>query len=156
VRAVGWARRTLRWGAVGAVGVSVVLDFSNAGVFLKWGDGSHWLAVGLVWSTLLACFVLTEMTLQRMISQSYRASALPYALVLVIVLIVLGGLAYSFFPYLVLDEITLWDAAAPVATLRLALSAVVIALPVALIFNLWVYWRMLGRSRPPSPPDFRP
>jgi cytochrome d ubiquinol oxidase subunit II len=96
------------------------------------------------------------MTLQRMISQSYRASALPYALVLVIVLIVLGGLAYSFFPYLVLDEITLWDAAAPVATLRLALSAVVIALPVALIFNLWVYWRMLGRSRPPSPPDFRP
>jgi cytochrome d ubiquinol oxidase subunit II len=33
VRAVGWARRTLRWGAVGAVGVSVVLDFSNAGVF---------------------------------------------------------------------------------------------------------------------------
>ena len=126
VRAVGWARRTLRWGAVGAVGVSVVLDFSNAGVFLKWGDGSHWLAVGLVWSTLLACFVLTEMTLQRMISHSYRASALPYALVLVIVLTVLGGLAYSFFPYLVLDEITLWDAAAPLATLRLALSAVVI------------------------------
>ena len=76
--------------------------------------------------------------------------------VLLFVLIVLGGLAYSFFPYLVLDEITLWDAAAPVATLRLALSAVVIALPVALIFNLWVYWRMLGRSRPPSPPDFRP
>ena len=156
VRAVGWARRTLRWGAVGVVGVSVVLDFSNAGVFLKWGDGAHWLAVALVWGALLVCFVLTEMTLQRMISHSYRASALPYALVLVIVLTVLGGLAYSFFPYLVLDEITLWDAAAPAATLRLALSAVVIALPVALIFNLRVYWRMLGRSRPPSPPDFRP
>jgi cytochrome d ubiquinol oxidase subunit II len=155
VRAVGWARRTLRWSAVGAVGVSVVLDFSNAGVFLKWGDGQHWTAVFLVWGALLLCFVLTEMTLQRMIAHSYRASALPYALVLVIFLVLLGGLAYSFFPYVVLDEITLWDAAAPVETLRLTLSATVIAFPVALIFNLWVYWRMLGRSRPPRPPDFR-
>ncbi|CAM5779837.1 cytochrome d ubiquinol oxidase subunit II [Castellaniella caeni] len=155
VRAVGWARRTLRWSAVGAVGVSVVLDFSNAGVFLKWGDGQHWWAVGLVWGSLLLCFVLTEMTLQRMIAHSYRASALPYALVLVIFGVLLGGLAYSFFPYLVLDEVTLWDAAAPVATLRLTLSATVVAFPVALIFNLWVYWRMLGRSRPPSPPRFR-
>ncbi|WP_322996850.1 cytochrome d ubiquinol oxidase subunit II [Castellaniella sp.] len=154
VRAVGWARRTLRWSAVGAVGISVVLDFSNAGVFLKWGDGDHWWAVGLVWGVLLLCFVLTEMTLQRMIAQSYRASALPYALVLVICLLLLGGLAYSFFPYVVLDEVTLWDAAAPVLTLRLTLSAAVIAFPVALIFNLWVYWRMLGRSRPPVPPDF--
>ncbi|MGB6240886.1 MAG: cytochrome d ubiquinol oxidase subunit II [Castellaniella sp.] len=155
VRAVGWARRTLRWSAVGAIGVSVVLDFSNAGVFLKWGDGDHWYAVALVWGGLLLCFVLTEMTLQRMIAHSYRASALPYALVLVILLLLLGGLGYSFFPYIVLDEVTLWDAAAPVATLSLALSATVIAFPVALIFNLWVYWRMLGRSRPPSPPDFR-
>jgi cytochrome d ubiquinol oxidase subunit II len=155
VRAVGWARRSLRWSAVGAVGLSVVLDFSNAGVFLKWGDGEHWGVVGVVWGTLLLCFVLSEMALQRMINQSYRASALPFALVLVIFLVLLGGLAYSFFPYLVLDEITLWDAAAPVSTLRLGLSATVIALPVALIFNLWVYWRMLGRSQPPSPPDFR-
>ncbi|MFT0533536.1 cytochrome d ubiquinol oxidase subunit II [Castellaniella hirudinis] len=155
VRAVGWARRTLRWSAVGAVGISVVLDFSNAGVFLKWGDGEHWGVVGLVWGLLLLCFVLTEMTLQRMMAQSYRASALPYALVMVIFLLLLGGLAYSFFPYVVLDELTLWDAAAPVQTLRLTLSAAVVAFPVALLFNIWVYWRMLGRSRPPRPPDFR-
>lgn len=154
IRAANWARRTLRWSAVGAVAVAVVLDFSNAGVFLKWGDAGRWRTVGLVWGVLLLCFVLTEMTLQRMISRSYRASAVPFALVILIFLVILAGLAYSFFPYLVLDEITLWDAAAPVATLRISLSAIIVALPVALIFNLWVYWRMLGRSRPPHPPVF--
>lgn len=154
-RAVGWGRRAIRWTAVGAVGVSVVLDFSNAGVFLKWGDGEHWLAVALVWGGLLACFVLAEMCLQRMIGISYRTSALPFALVLIVFFIVLGGLAYSFFPYLVLDNVTIWDAAAPVETLRLSLSATVLALPIALIFNLWVYWRMFGRSLPPEPPDYR-
>jgi cytochrome d ubiquinol oxidase subunit II len=153
-RAVMWGRRAIRWTAVGAVGVSVVLDFSNAGVFLKWGDGAHWTAVGLVWGGLLACFVLTEMCLQRMINHSYRTSALPFLLALAIFLIVLGGLAYSFFPYLVLDDIAIWDAAAPVGILRLGLSAAVIALPVALTFNIWVYWRMFGRSRPLVPPDF--
>lgn len=153
-RAVMWGRRAIRWAAVGAVGISVVLDFSNAGVFLKWGDETHWMAVVLVWGGLLACFVLTDMCLQRMINRSYRTSALPFLLVLAIFLMVLGGLAYSFFPYLVLDDVTIWDAAAPVETLRLGLSATVIALPVALIFNIWVYWRMFGRSRPLVPPEY--
>ncbi len=153
-RAVAWARRAIRWTAVAAVGVSVVLDFSNAGVFLKWGDGSHGWVVGTTWGLVLACFVLAEMALQRMIGHSYRASAVPFCLVLALFLVILGGLAYSFFPYLVLDEVTIWDAAAPVGTLRLSLSATVVALPVALIFNLWVYWRMFGRSRPPEPPSF--
>ncbi len=154
VRAVTWARRAIRWTAVAAVGVSVVLDFSNAGVFLKWGNETRGWVVGATWGLLLACFVLAEMTLQRMINHSYRASAVPFVLVLTMFGVVLGGLAYSFFPYLVLDEVTIWDAAAPVDTLRLGLSATVVALPVALIFNLWVYWRMFGRSRPPEPPSF--
>ncbi|MDN5843113.1 MAG: cytochrome d ubiquinol oxidase subunit II, partial [Alcaligenaceae bacterium] len=128
----------------------------NAVVVLMWGDGEHWRAVALVWSGLLICFVLIEMYLQRMIGFSYRSTALPFVLVLIIFFIVLGGLAYSFFPYLVLDNVTIWDAAAPVESLRLSLSATVLALPIALVFNLWVYWRMFGRSRAPDRPDYRP
>src|SRR3546814_8670247 len=81
------------------------------------------------------------MCLQRMINSSYRTTALPFAMTLLIFLIVLGGLGYSFFPYLVLDDITIWDAAASVDSLRLILAGAIIELPVALIFNIWVYWR---------------
>src|SRR3546814_20190366 len=95
------------------------------------------------------------MCLQRMINSSYRTTALPFAMTLLIFLIVLGGLGYSFFPYLVLDDITIWDAAASVDSLRLILAGAIIALPVALIFNIWVYWRMFGFSIPPTPPAFR-
>jgi len=31
----------------------------------------------------------------------------------------------------------------------------VITLPIVLIFNVWVYWRMFGLSRPPLPPSFK-
>jgi cytochrome d ubiquinol oxidase subunit II len=149
-----WGRRAVRWAAAGAVGVSVVLAFANAGVFLKWSDGPQWPTVVMLWTALLICFVSIEMCLQRMINSSYRTTALPFVLTLLVFLIILGGLGYSFFPYLVLDNVTIWDAAASVDSLRLVLSGTIIALPVALIFNIWVYWRMFGLSIAPTPPAF--
>lgn len=154
-RAVMWGRRAVRWSAAGAVGVSVVLAFANAGVFLKWSDGPHWPVVVGLWTALLLSFVFIEMCLQRMINRSYRTTALPFMMTLLVFLIVLGGLGYSFFPFLVLDDITIWDAAGSVASLRLILAGTVVALPVAIIFNIWVYWRMFGLSKAPVPPAFQ-
>ena len=153
-RAVIWGRRSVRWCAAGVVAVSVVLMFSNPGVFLKWSDGAQSQVVVALWVVLLVCFVSVEMCLQRMINSSYRTTALPFALTLLIFLLVLGGLGYSLFPYLVLDELTLWDAAASVGSMRLALWGTCVALPIAIIFNIRVYWRMFGLSIPPAPPEF--
>ncbi|HRL21764.1 MAG TPA: cytochrome d ubiquinol oxidase subunit II, partial [Alcaligenes sp.] len=154
-RAVSWGRRSVRWFAAGAVGVSVVLAFVNAGVLLKWTDGPYWGLVLLLWAVILISFVSIEMSLQRMINSSYRTTALPFLLTLFVMVSVMGGLAFSFFPYLILDEMTIWDAAASVPSLALILSAIIIALPITLIFNVWVYWRMFGLSRPPQPPSFK-
>lgn len=153
-RAVLWARRTVRWVASGVVAVSLVLVLSNSGIFLKWGDLPDWALVAKVWGVLLVCFVAVEMILQRMINRSPRTTALPFIFVLIIFLIVLSGLAYSFFPYLILDDVTIWDGAASIQSLRLVLSGTIVALPVAVIFNVWVYWGMFGLSRPPEPPPF--
>lgn len=153
-RAVTWARHTVRWVASGAVAVSLVLVLSNSGVFLKWGDLPDWPLVAAVWGVLLMCFVAVEMMLQRMINGSPRTTALPFIFVLIIFLIVLSGLGYSFFPYLILDDVTVWDGAASIQSLRLVLSGTIVALPVAVIFNVWVYWGMFGLSRPPEPPPF--
>lgn len=147
-RSIKWALKNLRLSAVALVGISLVLDFSNAGIFLKWGESPYWYLVIVLWLVLLFCFVLTEMSLQRMVSKSIRISGLPFALILTIFILSLAGLGYSFFPYLVLDEITIWDAAASVDVLQIVLLAILAVLPIAIIFNVWVYWRMLGESKP--------
>jgi cytochrome d ubiquinol oxidase subunit II len=154
-RAVMWGRKSVRWFAVGVVAVFVTLVFSNSGVFLKWSALPNWTRLVLLWGGLLFSFVSIEMCLQRMINSSFRTTALPFMLVLIIFLVMLGGLGYSFFPYIVLDNITLWDAAAPVGVLRPALVGTLVALPVALVFNIWVYWRMFGLSIAPQPPAFK-
>ncbi|MYN14566.1 cytochrome d ubiquinol oxidase subunit II [Pusillimonas sp. TS35] len=156
VRAVACGRHAVRWTAAGAAGVMVVLAFANSGVFLKWSNATPPLAVPVIGAVLLVCFVSTEMCLQRMVLSSYRNTALPFVMTLVVFLVMLGGVGYSFFPYLVLDDLTIWDAAASVQSQRLVLSCVAIAMPVALIFNLRVYWHMFGLSRPPEMPAFRP
>ena len=152
LRAVFWGRRAVRWAAAGAVAVSVVLAFANTGVFLKWSDGPQWSLVACLWIMLLVCFVVIEITLQRMVTHSDGTTMLPFLATLLAFLVILGGLFYSFFPYLVLDNITIWDASASVSSLGLVLAASIVALPVALIFNIWVYWRMFGLSRAPVPP----
>lgn len=153
-RAVMWAQRYVRWIAVGVVAVSLILGLTNTGVFLKWGMVANISLIATVWGVLLLCFVALEMSLQRMRYQSTRITALPFLLVLLIFFIVLSGLAYSFFPYLILDDITIWDATASTPSLQFVFSAGIVALPVAIIFNVWVYWGMFGLSRPPEPPRF--
>ncbi|WP_414708268.1 cytochrome d ubiquinol oxidase subunit II [Pusillimonas sp.] len=155
VRAIFWGRRTVRWAAAGAVGVSVVLAFANTGVFLKWSDGPQWSAIAMLWGGLLACFIVVELSLQRMVTHSDGTTMVPFLATLLAYLAILGGLFYSFFPYLVLDNITIWDGASSVGSLRLVLAAAVIAMPVALIFNIWVYWRMFGLSKPSVPPGLK-
>ncbi|OXR50573.1 cytochrome oxidase [Pusillimonas sp. T2] len=155
IRAAWWGRQSVRWAAAGSVAVSLVLAFANTGVFLRWSDGPQWTVVVGLWVFTLVSFMTIEMSLQRTIQYSHRVTALPFVMTLLVFLITLGGLGYSFFPYLVLDDITVWDGAASVETLRLILAAVVVALPVALVFNIWVYWRMFGLSKAPKPPQFR-
>lgn len=155
MRAVIWGRRAVRWFAAGVVAASVVLALANPGVLLKWSDGTPRLAVLSLWSVVLLSFVLIEMSLPRLATASVRGTAWPFLLSLALFVAVLLGLAFSFFPFLILDQMTVWDAAADELTLRLLWKISLFALPFLVIFTFWVYWRMFGLSRPPTPPDFK-
>lgn len=155
IRAVIWGRRAVRWFAAGAVAASVVLALANPGVLLKWSDGTPRLAVLSLWVLILLGFVLIEMNLQRLVNSSVRGTVLPFILTLAIFVAVLVGLAFSFFPFLILDYMTIWDAAADKETLQLLWKISLFSLPVLVIFTFWVYWRMFGLSRPPTPPNFK-
>lgn len=155
IRAVIWGRRAVRWFAAGAIAASVVLALANPGILLKWSDGAPRAAVLGLWLVILLGFVTIEMNLQRLLNASVRSTALPFVLTLAIFIAVLSGLAFSFFPFLILDQMTIWDGAANVETLQLIGKLCAFTLPFLGVFSLWVYWRMFGVSRPPMPPHFK-
>jgi len=145
VCAVNWARHSVYWTAAGMAAVAVTLALSNAGMMTKWANPSGLQSAALLWLCMLACFVCIELALGRLPTCS-GWTTLPFACCVLLFLIMLLGLAYSVFPYLILDVMTIWDAAADTASLRLTLAAAVVAAPVLLLFNILAYRSALGRE----------
>jgi len=138
-QAILWARGATRWVAAGLVCVAASLAATNTGVFWKWMDVLGGETFSLLWGVLLASFVMLELLLRRMHHPRSAIRVLPFILASLIMTLGLIGLAYSFFPYIVLDTITLWDAAVSAPMLRFALGSTLMIMPVALGFNSWAY-----------------
>ena len=97
---------------------------------------------------MLFCMVGIDMALPRVIQPKYRGLAwLPFALAATLFTLMLCGLVYSMFPFVILDDLTIWDAAAAMGSLRLVLAATLVAVPVMIVFNLLGYRNMFGRAR---------
>src|SRR5690625_939562 len=88
------------------------------------------------WGLILVGFIGVEMHLQRLLHSSIRTAILPFVLTVLIFLAVAFGFIFSFFPFFILDEMTVWDAAAPQVALVWVGYLGLLALPFVLLFNL--------------------
>ncbi len=151
--AAAWARHAIRWAAAGMVAVSLALGLTNPAIFYKWTSTDSLMFTMPVWLLMLMCFVAMDMILLRVTRPSFQKwSNVPFYLCALLMTLMAGGLAYSVFPFVVLDRLTIWDAAAALSSLQLVLSATIVAVPVMLIFNLFAYRSMFssgGAQRDP-------
>jgi cytochrome d ubiquinol oxidase subunit II len=147
LQAIGWARHATRWTAAGMVAVSVALGLANPAIFYKWSNTTSLMLAAPVWFLMLGCFVGIDMVLNRLLqTNNQKLVWAPFALCLILFVCMLSGLAYSMFPYVILDNMTLWDAAASENSLLMILAASVIAAPVMIIYNLMSYRSLFGRA----------
>ncbi|MBL9033205.1 MAG: cytochrome d ubiquinol oxidase subunit II, partial [Rhodospirillaceae bacterium] len=58
-----------------------------------------------------------------------------------------AGLAYSFYPFVVPDSLTIWQAAAAPESLLFILVGVVIVLPLILGYTAFSYYVFRGKAR---------
>ena len=145
--AAHWARHAIRWAAAGMVAVSIALGLANPAIFYKWSSATNLGMAAPVWLLMLVCFVGIDMSLSRVVQPRYRHLVwLPFTLCLILFCAMLSGLTYSMFPFVVLDHLTLWDAAAAQGSLQLVLAATIVAVPVMVIFNLMTYRGLFGRA----------
>ena len=56
------------------------------------------------------------------------------------------GLAYSLYPYVVLDRLTVWDASAATGSLEFVLIGVAIVMPFTIAYTLFVYRIFRGKA----------
>ena len=89
--------------------------------------------------------VLTAYGLFRSIAR--RSEYLPFLLTLGLFLLSYIGLLISLFPLIVPPSITIWDAAAPLASLSFLLVGTLVLLPIILGYTGYAYWIFRGKVR---------
>jgi cytochrome d ubiquinol oxidase subunit II len=71
----------------------------------------------------------------------------PFAAAVTIFVIAFAGLAYSLFPFVVIDRLTIWEAAAHPSALGFMLAGVVIVLPFLVAYTAFAYRVFRGKAR---------
>lgn len=134
---------TVRWVAAGMVAVSLVLALTNPAIYYRWTHVETLHIASVAWVLMLTGFVVLDRQL-RGVATSPQAIIWwsPLVIAACLNLLMLGGLAYSYFPFLVLDNLTVWDAAASRESLRWVMAGVVVCAPILLVFNVLGYWRL--------------
>ncbi len=150
-RAIHWARRSLWLTAAGILAVSIATPFVSARIFEKWFALPNFLLLMPIPLLTAALFVLTGIFLHRLEQDAAKVNQrglerwcwAPMACTVAVFLLSFMGLAYSLFPYLVIDEISIWQAAAAPESLQFILVGTLIVLPAILgytVFSYRVFW----------------
>ncbi len=145
-KAVAWARWGLLWVALGVGLVSLATPLVSATVRDKWFDFPRtlWVMV-LPAATLAAGFWLWRCTaaLRR---GTKGGDAMPFVAAVTIFTLAFLGLAYSLFPYVVIDRLTIWEAAAHPSALKALAIGSAIVLPFIVGYTILSYRIFRGKA----------
>jgi len=144
-RAVWWTRRCAWLMALGLLTVSIVNPLISDAIFQKW-FGSNIVFLWIIPALSVALFVVIDKYLKRFSYKNDRGSWIPFASASFIFLLSFIGLAYSFFPYVVPNQLTIWQAASAPESLKFILVGAVIVLPTIIIYTLFSYRVFWGKA----------
>lgn len=142
-----WARNSLLPVALGLLLISLATPLVSDTVREKWFVMPAFLA--LLPIPLISVLALTGLAwvLQRP-GVREEFSWLPFVLAIVILLMGFFGLAYSLYPFVIMDRMTLWQAAASTPALTVIFFGTVVTVPLILLYTAFSYWVFRGKSTP--------
>ena len=106
----------------------------------------RWFAFPQVIFTAVVPVLVAIATLVFFTSLKRRRNYTPFLMALAIFTLSLAGLGISLFPYVVPPSITIWDAAAPTASLKFMLPGALIMVPIILAYTGYSYWVFRGKT----------
>jgi len=145
-KAIAWTRWGLLWVALGVALVSLATPLASETVREKWFDFPRTLALMLVPLASLAAWLWVWRASGRIRKGDALPDWTPFVGTIAIFMLAFLGLAYSIFPYIVIDQITIWDAAAHPSSLEVVLIGAVIVLPFIILWTAYVYWVFRGKA----------
>ena len=146
-RAVRWSRRCLVFVVLGMAVVSLATPLVSPRIFERWFSMPEILLLAPL--PLLSAGVIAALwlTLQNLPDEEDRWCWLPFALGCTLFVLAFTGLAYSFYPYVVPERLTIDEAAAAAESLLIILAGVIIVMPIIVGTTIFAYRVFGGKAQ---------
>jgi len=142
-KAFAWARWGLLWVALGVALVSLATPLVSETVRHKWFDFPRTLWLMALPAATVACGWWIWHSTGRLRHGNGSHDGAPFTAAVAIFTLAFLGLAYSLYPYVVIDRLTIWEAAAHPSGLKFLFAGVIIVLPFIVGYTIVAY-RVFG------------
>jgi cytochrome d ubiquinol oxidase subunit II len=145
-KAVRWARLVLWPMGAALVGISLATPLVSPNVFDKWFTMPEFLGLlPIPVACAAAFFAAFHVTGRPNVVQAGYGWVVFASTVLIFVLAFLG-LAYSIYPFIVIDRMTVWEAASAHESLVVIFFGVAITLPAIIVYTVFMYRVFWGKA----------
>lgn len=146
LKAVGWARTVLWPMGLALVGISMATPLVSTTVFDKWFSMPEFIGLLPIPLACAAAFyaALHTLTKPRVVAAGY--GWVVFASTVLIFMLAFLGLAYSIYPYIVINKLTVWQAASAHESLVVIFIGVAITLPAIIAYTIFMYRVFWGRA----------
>ena len=140
-----WAKQAW-WPVVGCLAlISLATPLVSESVFVRWFSLPNALWLAPIPLACAFCLLRGKWLLRQEGILHWRIWQ-PFALTIAALVLCALGLGISVFPYAVVDEMTVWEAAASTPTLVVTLIGVAITVPCIIAYSLFAYWAFRGKA----------
>jgi cytochrome bd ubiquinol oxidase subunit II len=145
-RAVHWGRTAVLPMGVALLAISIATPIVSPTIRDKWFTLPNFIGLMPIPLATTVAFVAVVAVLRRVSSARPAYAWLVFANTVLLCVLAAIGLAYSLYPYVVLDRLTVWDAAAATGSLMFVLIGMCVVLPFTLAYTVFVYRVFRGKA----------
>ena len=141
--AAHWARRALYISWAGVLVVSAATPIASPRIFERWFSLPEMLGLAPIPLATGGLFLLLHIFLRRFPRPDHSLDWVPFAATAAIFVLCFQGLAYSFWPYVVPEKLTIFAAASAPESLMIILIGALAVLPMIGLYTFFI-WRIFG------------
>ena len=150
LQAVRWARVSLLFTMAGIAAISIATPLISPSIFAKWFSFPNIVLLMPIPAATAVLFAVIFRSLQRLptrLAQGNEYGAwVPFGATVGVFLLAFYGLAYSLFPWLVIDKLNIWQAATAPEAMTVIFVGACVVLPVIVGYTVFAYRVFWGKS----------
>lgn len=146
-KAVAWARGGI-WGVILGVGaISLATPLVSPRIWERWFSIPEFFLLAPLPLMSAAVIVAIWVVLRRLPTANDSFAWIPFAGASTLFVLAFTGLAYSFYPYVVPEKLTIYEAASATDSLFIILIGTLVVFPIILAYSALAYYVFRGKAR---------